>query len=131
MATISRIVQGHLAHAHEGKNMRRVVVTGLGIVAPTGLCVPEAWERALSGRSAVTKITQFDASGLTTQIAEVVKIVLGRGKLRPVPCYTQFDAYRCLLRRGRLRGGNRHPLERLKRMILRRRMRKLGYRVDP
>jgi len=63
--------------------------------------------------------------------AEVVKIVLGRGILRPVPYYTQFDAYRCLLRRGRLRGGNRHPLQRLKRMVLRRRMRKLGYGVDP
>ena len=63
--------------------------------------------------------------------AEVVKIVLGRGILRPVPCYTQFDAYRCLLRQGRLRGGNRHPLQRLKRMVVRRRMRKLGYGVDP
>jgi hypothetical protein len=59
--------------------------------------------------------------------AEVTKILLGRGKLRPVPCYGQFDAYRGLLRRGRIPGGNRNPLQRLKRYLLRRQLQKLGY----
>jgi molybdopterin/thiamine biosynthesis adenylyltransferase len=69
------------------------------------------------------------ASGVTA--AEAAKILLNRQPLRPAPYFAQFDAYRCLLRRGRLRWGNRHPLQRLKRAILRRRMQKLGYHGDP
>lgn len=53
---------------------------------------------------------------------ETAKIILGRQPLRPVPYYTQFDAYRYLLRRGRVIWGNRHPIQRLKRFMLRRRM---------
>ena len=59
--------------------------------------------------------------------AEIVKIILGRGPLRPVPHYSQFDAYRRVLRTGRLRWGNRGPLQRLKRAVLRRRMIKMVY----
>ena len=53
--------------------MRRVVVTGLGMVAPTGNCVPDAWDAALAGRSAVDRISQIDASNLPVQIAAEVK----------------------------------------------------------
>lgn len=53
--------------------------------------------------------------------AETLKVLLGRGPLRPAPYYAQFDAYRGFLRRGWLWWGNRHPLQRLKRYILRRR----------
>lgn len=59
--------------------------------------------------------------------AEVIKIILDRKPLRPAPCYAQFDGYRCLVRRGRVRWGNCHPVQRLKRVILRRRMVQLGY----
>ncbi len=59
--------------------------------------------------------------------AEVVKILLNRGGIRSAPCFNQFDAYRNIYRRGRLIFGNRGPLQRLKRMILRKRMLKLGY----
>ena len=52
--------------------------------------------------------------------AETLKILLGRGPMRPVPYFAQFDAYRGILRHGRLRGGNRHPWQRLKRWWLRR-----------
>lgn len=58
--------------------------------------------------------------------AEVVKILLGRGTVRAAPCYAQFDAYRQLLRTGRLRWGNRHPWQRLKRWLLLRQLRKVG-----
>jgi molybdopterin/thiamine biosynthesis adenylyltransferase len=60
--------------------------------------------------------------------AEAVKIALGRGHVRSAPDYNQFDAYRCLLRKGRLRFGNRGLLQRLKRHIMRGRMTKLGYK---
>ena len=71
---------------------------------------------------------QAPSAGLACQLAsgvaaaEALKILLGRGPLRPAPCYFQFDAYRQTLRKGRLWRGNRHPLQRLKRYVLRRRL---------
>jgi 3-oxoacyl-[acyl-carrier-protein] synthase II len=52
---------------------RRVVVTGLGIVSPVGITVPEAWENVLAGRSGITRITRFDPARLSSQIAGEVK----------------------------------------------------------
>ncbi len=52
---------------------RRVVVTGLGMVCPLGNSVAEAWERALAGTPGITRITRFDASRLSSQIAGEVK----------------------------------------------------------
>lgn len=46
--------------------------------------------------------------------AEVLKIVLGRGRVYPAPYFHQFDAYLGRFVRRRLPGGNRHPLQRLK-----------------
>jgi molybdopterin/thiamine biosynthesis adenylyltransferase len=78
-----------------------------------------------SGRGPSAGLACHLASGVAA--AEVVKILLQRGPLRAAPCYAQFDAYRQLLRQGKLRGGNRHPLQRLKRYLLRRRMIQLGF----
>ncbi len=52
---------------------RKVVVTGLGIVSPVGSTVPSAWESIVSGKSGITRITRFDASSFTSQIAGEVK----------------------------------------------------------
>ena len=52
---------------------RRVVVTGLGIVSPVGNTVPEAWEAVLAGKSGVTRVTRFDPSRLSSQIAGEVR----------------------------------------------------------
>ena len=52
---------------------RRVVVTGLGIISPVGNGVPEAWKSILAGASGITRITRFDASAFTSQIAGEVK----------------------------------------------------------
>ena len=54
-------------------NRRRVVVTGLGIISPIGNTVAEAWESALAGKSGITRITRFDPSRLSSQIAGEVK----------------------------------------------------------
>ena len=51
--------------------------------------------------------------------AEALKILLGRGEVSQAPYYFQFDAYRHMLKRGFLWGGNRHPLQQLKRWWLR------------
>jgi len=52
---------------------RRVVVTGLGIVSPVGNGVPEAWKNIQAGQSGITRITRFDASAFSSQIAGEVK----------------------------------------------------------
>ncbi|HEY0337904.1 MAG TPA: beta-ketoacyl-ACP synthase II [Burkholderiales bacterium] len=52
---------------------RRVVITGLGIVSPVGIGVPEAWSNILAGKSGIGRITRFDASALPSQIAGEVK----------------------------------------------------------
>ena len=48
---------------------RRVVITGLGVVAANGIGKEDFWEACISGRSGVRRITRFDASFLPTQIA--------------------------------------------------------------
>jgi 3-oxoacyl-[acyl-carrier-protein] synthase II len=52
---------------------RRVVVTGLGVVCPIGNTVQQAWDNALSGKPGITRITRFDPSRLSSQIAGEVK----------------------------------------------------------
>lgn len=51
----------------------RVVITGMGVVAPNGIGVEAFWDSLLSGRSGVGPITLFDASDLKSQIAGEVK----------------------------------------------------------
>ena len=46
---------------------RRVVVTGLGMVAPVGLDVPSAWDNIVAGKSGIQPITHFDVSAFPTQ----------------------------------------------------------------
>ncbi|MBR9863085.1 MAG: beta-ketoacyl-ACP synthase II [Rhodobacteraceae bacterium] len=49
--------------------MRRVVVTGLGMVSPLACGVEETWKRLLAGDSAAGTITRFDADHLATNYA--------------------------------------------------------------
>ncbi len=51
--------------------------------------------------------------------AETMKILLKRGKILAAPYYQQFDAYKCKHVVGKLRWGNRGPLQRLKLSVFR------------
>jgi 3-oxoacyl-[acyl-carrier-protein] synthase II len=52
---------------------RRVVITGLGIISPVGNTVEQAWSNILAGKSGISRITRFDPSAFSSQIAGEVK----------------------------------------------------------
>jgi molybdopterin/thiamine biosynthesis adenylyltransferase len=88
---------------------------------------PKGTHRAYMSMEAVNLAARTGpSSGLACQLAasvtacEAVKILLGRGPLRAAPCYQQFDAYLGRFVQGRFIGGNRNPVQRLKRWIARR-----------
>ena len=51
---------------------KRVVVTGRGVISPIGSSVSDYWEGLCNGVSGVRKITEFDSSGASCQIAGMV-----------------------------------------------------------
>lgn len=52
--------------------MRRVVITGLGVIAPNGIGIDAFWDSLVHGRSGIKKITHFDASSYPCQVAGIV-----------------------------------------------------------
>jgi len=54
--------------------MRRVVVTGMGIVSPLGLGLDHNWQAITAGKSGIRKIRGFDASDISSQIAGEVPV---------------------------------------------------------
>jgi 3-oxoacyl-[acyl-carrier-protein] synthase II len=52
---------------------RRVVVTGVGLVIPTGIGVETAWKNVCDGKSGIGPLTRFDPNGFETKIAAEVK----------------------------------------------------------
>ncbi len=61
--------------------MKRVVITGLGIVSPIGNNLEECWENALNGKSGVGKITSFETPENCVTIAGEVK------NFNPIPFF--------------------------------------------
>ncbi len=59
--------------------MRRVVVTGLGLLTPLGWGVEHSWKGIVEGRSGIGPITCFDTEGYACTIAGEVPSVDGRG----------------------------------------------------
>ena len=49
--------------------MRRVVITGLGMVSPLACGVEETWSRLIAGRSGARRISRFDPSHLACHVA--------------------------------------------------------------
>jgi 3-oxoacyl-[acyl-carrier-protein] synthase II len=53
--------------------MKRVVVTGMGVISPVGNSVAEFWSSLLAGKCGIDFITRFDASEFKVKIAAEVK----------------------------------------------------------
>src|SRR5579863_10368744 len=52
--------------------MRRVVVTGMGLVTPLGIGLEQVWRRLLDGESGIRAIQSFDVSDLPSRVAAQV-----------------------------------------------------------
>jgi 3-oxoacyl-[acyl-carrier-protein] synthase II len=77
---------------------RRVVVTGMGILCPTGNTVEEAWQNAAAGKTGIRTIQRFDTSHLENHFGGEVKNFdpeefLGRREARRTDRVTQMALY--------------------------------------
>ena len=75
--------------------MKRVVITGLGLVSPVGNDVSTAWGNLSAGRTGIGPITRFDASDWPVFVAGEVKgfdpePVLDRRSLKRLDAFTQY-----------------------------------------
>jgi 3-oxoacyl-[acyl-carrier-protein] synthase II len=75
--------------------MRRVVVTGLGAVSPCGNTAGATWAAMRDGRSGVSTLTRFDATGFPVRIAAEVKgfdaeAALGRKAAKRLDLFAQY-----------------------------------------
>ena len=60
--------------------MRRVVVTGIGIVSPLGVGIEENWQKLINSKSGISKIERFDTSHVPNKIAGELKHGEGEGQ---------------------------------------------------
>ena len=76
--------------------VRRVVITGAGVVSPVGIGVPKAWEALMAGRSGAGPITLFDASEHRCRIGcevsgfDPLEHGIDAGDARKMDRFTQF-----------------------------------------
>ncbi len=63
--------------------MRRVVVTGLGLVTPLGCGVKTTWDNIAAGKSGLRAITEFDVSDLPARVAGIVPRGTNPGEFNP------------------------------------------------
>lgn len=73
----------------------RVVITGLGAVTPIGIGKTEFWNALLAGKTGIAKITRFDASEFSTQIAGEVNdfdpgLYMDKKEAKRMDRFTQF-----------------------------------------
>ncbi len=63
--------------------MRRVVITGVGLVTPVGVGADHAWSNILSGKSGARRVTEFDVSDIPCQIGCFIPRGSGPGEYNP------------------------------------------------
>lgn len=82
--------------------MRRVVVTGIGMVTPIGSDKEEFWQSLVNGRSGIQRVTGFDVSNYPCQIAGEVPDFdparyIEKREARKMDRFTQFGAAAALM----------------------------------
>lgn len=93
-----------------GRSRNRVVVTGMGVLAPNGIGLKAFWKSLVAGESGIGPITLFDATGFKSRIAGEVKdfdpldYMEAKEKPRRLARSTQlaFAATRCAVEHSRL-----------------------------
>ncbi|NYE58214.1 beta-ketoacyl-ACP synthase II [Carboxydothermus ferrireducens] len=75
--------------------MKRVVVTGLGLISPLGIGIKENWDNLMKGVSGVREVTSFDTTGFATRIAAEVRDFdplkfIDKKEARRMDRFTQF-----------------------------------------
>ncbi|WP_044171624.1 beta-ketoacyl-ACP synthase II [Flectobacillus major] len=75
--------------------MKRVVITGLGVISPLGNNIDTFWENILAGKSGIVPISKFDATKFKTQIAAEVQdfdasLYIDKKEVRKYDLFTQY-----------------------------------------
>ncbi|KZN63884.1 beta-ketoacyl-[acyl-carrier-protein] synthase family protein [Pseudoalteromonas luteoviolacea] len=84
-----------MLNQHHSKQ-RRVVVSGMGVIAPNGLNLESFWRNNLAGKSGVSNVSQFDVSEFDAQIAGIVEnfvpseFGLNKTQIESLDRYAQF-----------------------------------------
>jgi beta-ketoacyl-acyl-carrier-protein synthase II len=78
-------------------NGRRVVVTGIGVISPIGLTIPDMWEALITGKSGIDYISSFDPAPFETKFAAEVKgfdprVYVSQKEAHRMDRFTQFAA---------------------------------------
>ena len=90
-----------LLHSRDGKSvgvgMRRVVITGIGVVSPVGCGLEKFWDSIRSGRGGIGPITSFDASAMSSQIAGEIRdfdvdAYIPKKEQRRMDCFSRYAA---------------------------------------
>lgn len=63
--------------------MRRVVVTGMGLLSPMGRGVETTWQGLIQGKSAITPVTKYDVSESPAKVAGQIPFGTGEGQFDP------------------------------------------------
>jgi len=61
--------------------MRRVVITGMGLLTPLGRGVQRNWDRLIAGENGFRRIDRFEVDDLSAQVAAMVPMGTGEGEL--------------------------------------------------
>ena len=75
--------------------MKRVVITGMGLISPVGSSKSEFWESIAAGKSGIDRVTYFDPTDFRTQVAGEVKgfapeTFLPRKAVTRLPLFIQY-----------------------------------------